>query len=216
MFANGNGSGQPLSRRFSQRDDVYQLKISLIDIEPPTWRRMLVAQDVGLPGFHGILQVAMGWTDTHMHEFRVGDVRFGEPDAEFEPSPIEYTTIRLNQIAPRIGSTCVYEYDFGDGWEHLIEVEDALPVESVTDQLPRCVAGERACPPEDVGGAYGYANFLVALGNPDHPEHEEWRTWAGDGFDPEAFDLTRINRLLARYAPRRPGTSARRRSPHRS
>jgi hypothetical protein len=169
MFANANGSGQPSSRRFTQPDDVYQLKISLIDIEPPIWRRMQVAQAVGLPRLHGILQVAMGWTDAHLHEFRVGDVRFGEPDHEFEPSPIEYTTIQLNQIAPRIGSTCIYEYDFGDGWEHLIEVEDALPVESITDLLPRCVAGERACPPEDVGGAYGYANFLVALGTRTTP-----------------------------------------------
>src|ERR1700730_12525119 len=107
MRANGNGSGQPSSARFSRPDDVYQLKISLIDIEPPIWRRMLVAQDMGLPRLHGILQMAMGWTDAHLHEFRVGDVRFGEPDPEFEPSPIDYATIQHNQIAPRIGSTCI-------------------------------------------------------------------------------------------------------------
>jgi hypothetical protein len=185
------------------------LKIGLVDVEPPIWRRMLVAQDIRLPRLHDILQVVMGWTDSHLHQFSVGDVRFSAPDDEFEPSPIDYTTIQLNQIAPRIGSTCVYEYDFGDGWEHLIEVEDGLPVESITDRVPRCVDGERACPPEDVGGPYGYANFLVALRDPHDPEHEAWRTWAPDGFDPAAFDLARINRLLARYAPRRPGTSAR-------
>jgi hypothetical protein len=199
--------------RFAGPDDVYQLKISLVDVEPLIWRRMLVAQDMRLPRLHEVLQVVMGWTDSHLHQFRVGDVRFAAPDDEFESSPIDYTIIQLNQIAPPIGSMCIYEYDFGDGWEHLIEVEDGLPVESITDRLPRCLDGERACPPEDVGGPHGYANFLMALRNPDDPEHETWRTWVGDSFDPAAFDLARVNRLLARYAPRRPGTSAHRRPP---
>lgn len=196
-------------------DDVYQLKVSLLDLEPSIWRRLLVAQDVRLPRLHNILQVVMGWTNSHLHQFRVGDVRFGEPDHEFEPSPIDYATIQLNQIAPRIGSKCLYEYDFGDGWEHLIEVEDSLPVEAITDPLPRCLDGERACPPEDVGGPPGYTDFLAALADMDHPEHERWRSWVGEGFDPAAFDLTRTNRLLASYVPRRPGTSARRRSSRR-
>lgn len=211
MSIDVNETRQPFGRRFSRPDDIYKLKVSLLDVEPPIWRRLLVAQDVRLPRLHDILQVVMGWTDSHLHQFKVGDVQFGEPDREFEPSPIDYATIQLNQIAPRIGSTCIYEYDFGDGWEHLILVEDTLPIESVKDRLPRCLEGERACPPEDVGGPDGYANFLVALGNPDDPEHEEWRVWAGEGFDPAAFDLARVNRLLARYASRRSGSSTRRR-----
>src|SRR5215510_2084124 len=210
MGANGNnGSGRSPSRRFSRPDDIFQLKVSLLDVEPPIWRRFLVPQDVRLPRLHGILQVVMGWTDSHLHQFKVGDVRFGEENHEFEPSPIDYTTIQLNQIAPRTGATCMYEYDFGDGWEHLIEVEDELPVESIREPLPRCLDGERACPPEDVGGPHAYANFLVALGDPDHREHDEWRQWAGDDFDPAAFDVNRINRMLVRYSPRRTSPHAR-------
>jgi hypothetical protein len=201
---------QPPQLRFSRPDDVYQLKVSLLNVEPSTWRRILVAQDVPLPRLHRILQVAMGWTDSHLHQFTVGDVRFGEPDREFEPSPIDYATIQLNQIAPRIGSTCIYEYDFGDGWHHLIEVEDALPVESVAEPLPRCLDGERACPPEDVGGPAGYADFLAALADPDHPDHEEWRVRVGEGFDPSVFDTGRVNRMLARFAPRATRASGRR------
>jgi Plasmid pRiA4b ORF-3-like protein len=211
-----DSSGSTQGRRFSQPDDVYQLKVSLLDVEPPIWRKILVAQDVRLPRLHRILQVVMGWTDSHLHQFMVGDVRFGEPDREFEPSPIDYATIQLNQIAPRIGSTCIYEYDFGDGWEHLIEVEDTLPVESVTEPLPQCLDGERAGPPEDVGGPGGYASFLVALTDPHHPDHEEWRARVGDGFDPSAYDPGRVNRLLARFATRRPGPSGPRRPSRRS
>ena len=87
-----------------------------------------------------------------------------------------------------------YLYDFGDHWEHLIVVEQAVPRESISDPLPMCVDGERACPPEDVGGAHGYTEFLMALSDPYHPEHKQWRRWAGPSFDPTAFDLDRVNR----------------------
>ncbi len=165
-------------------------------------------QDLTLPRLHTVLQVVMGWSNSHLHQFKVGDVCYAEPHEEFEPGPIDYRRISLNQIAPRRGSTCIYEYDFGDGWEHLIEVEDELPVESVTDPLPRCLGGERACPPEDCGGPYGYAEFLEAIRDPRHPEHDGSLEWAGRDFDPEAFDPERVNRVLARFAPRpRPGVS---------
>jgi len=151
----------------------------------------------------------MGWRDCHLHVFKVGDVRFGEPDDEYSPGPIDYRAITLNQIAPYRGSMCTYEYDFGDSWEHLIEVEDELPVDSVEVRLPHCVGGVRSCPPEDSGGVGGYERLFVALRDPDDEEHEEYRTWVGRGFDPEAFDVERINRRLSRYASRRrrpPGT----------
>lgn len=198
-------------RRFSRPDDIFQVRVSLIDIDPPIWRRLLLPQDAILPRLHTILQVAMGWTDSHLHQFKVGEIHFGEPHTEYEPGPIDYRRITLNQIAPRLGSRCLYEYDFGDSWDHLIEVEDELPVETVTGPLPRCLGGERACPPEDCGGPDGYAQLLQALRDPNHPEHDELVTWVGPQFEPEAFNLERVNRILARYAPRpRSGTASRR------
>jgi hypothetical protein len=203
--------------RFRQPDDIFQVRVSLLDIDPPIWRRLLLRQDIALPRLHDILQVAMGWSDSHLHQFKVGDIHIAEPHREFEPGPIDYRRIALNQIAPRRGSQCIYEYDFGDSWDHLIEVEDELPIETVAGVLPRCLGGERACPPEDCGGPDGYAQLLQAVRDPDHPEHDEFITWVGRGFEPEAFSLERVNRRLARYAPRpKPGTPGRhaaRRSP---
>ncbi len=173
------------------------------------WRRVMVPQDVTLPQLHAIVQIVMGWTNSHVHQFEVGDVVFAEPHQEYEPGPIDYRAITLNQIAPRRDSTCVYEYDFGDSWDHLIEVEDELPIGSVGGPLPRCLEGERACPPEDCGGAYGYADLLRALRNPRHPEHDGSVEWVGPDFDPERFDIERVNDALARTAPLSRGATQR-------
>jgi Plasmid pRiA4b ORF-3-like protein len=182
--------------RFSRPDDVFQLRVSLIGIEPSIWRRVLLPQDASLGRVHGVLQAVMGWSDSHLHQFKVGDVRFAEPDKESDRGPIDYRSITLNQIAPRRGSICIYEYDFGDGWEHLVVVEDELPIETVKDRLPRCIGGERACPPEDCGGPHGYTELLNALQNPRHPSHDAFRRWTGGAFDPERFDLEHVNRAL--------------------
>lgn len=186
---------------FPTPDDIYQVHVSLMGIEPPIWRRLLLRQDMLLPRVHDVLQLAMGWTDSHLHQFKVNEVRFGEPDIEFEPGPIDYRQISLNQIAPGRGTTCTYEYDFGDSWKHLLVVEAELPVDSVEGHIPRCIEGSRACPPEDCGGTWGYADFLRAWREPAHPEHEANRQWSGHAFDPEAFDLERVNRNLARRFP---------------
>ena len=108
----------------------------------------------------------------------------------------------------------MYEYDFGDSWEHLIEVEDALPAASVKVSVPHCLTGERSCPPEDCGGPPGYERFLTARADPRDEEHEQWREWAHPDFDPERFDVREVNRALADFAPRRkasPSTRSRRR-----
>jgi len=120
-----------------ERSDIFQLRVSLVDVDPPIWRRLLVPQDVALPRLHAILQVAMGWTDSHLHQFKVGELRFAEPDDEHEPGPIDYRRITLDQIAPRRGSTCIYEYDFGDSWDHLIEVEDETAAAPWLCRIPR-------------------------------------------------------------------------------
>lgn len=188
--------------RFPLPDDVFQLRVELLGAEPAIWRRLLIDQAVLLPELHWILQAAMGWTNSHLHQFSVGEVRFGEPDEDFAPGPIDYRRISLNQILFHSGSTLVYEYDFGDSWQHLIELEDRLEHGSVTDPLPRCVDGARACPPEDSGGVYGYAELLEAIRDPDHPEHESYVAWAGGGFDPETFDVETANERLAAMAGR--------------
>jgi hypothetical protein len=146
----------------------------------------------------------MGWTNTHLHQFKVGDIHLAEPnDEDYEPYPIDYRNISLNQIARYRGSSCIYEYDFGDGWEHLIEVEEELPIEAVASPLPRCIGGERACPPEDCGGSNGYDEFVGAIRDPDHDEHESYVEWAGGDFDPESFDIAAVNQRLALLALRR-------------
>ncbi len=171
---------------------------------------MLVPQHILLPQLHQVLQAVMGWTDSHLHQFRVGDVRLAEPNGgDFDPLPIDYRTIALNQIARYPTSTCVYDDDFGDGWEHLIEVENELPIETVTGSLPQCLGGERACPPEDCGGPHGYAQLLAALVDPRHHEHDDYGTWVGGAFDPERFDADSVNRLLA-LREGRPSRAARR------
>src|SRR5207248_4380518 len=112
---------------------VFQLRISLIDIVPAIWRRVVIPQDVKLARLHEIIQITMGWSDRHLHQFKVGDARFAEPSGEdYEPLPIDYSDVSLNQITRYPGSRCVYEYDFGDSWEHLIEVEAQLPLDTVT------------------------------------------------------------------------------------
>lgn len=192
--------------RFRQPDDVFQLGVRLVDSEPAVWRRLLVDQDVLLPQLHRILQAAVGWTDSHLHQFLVGDLRFGEPDDELSPGPIDYRRISLNQVLPRQGATLIYEYDFGDSWEHLIELEDELDRDSVVGPLPRCLDGARACPPEDCGGIHGYNLLLEAVRDPRHPEHDSYVSWVGGEFDPEAFDADIVTERLAATAqddPRR-------------
>lgn len=182
--------------RFSRPDDIFQVLVTLEGIQPPVWRRLLVPQDLILPRLHAVLQAAMGWTDSHLHLFEVGDVVFGQPDPDFDSLPtIDERRITLHQLLPRRGSRCVYEYDFGDGWRHSVEVEDELAAETVAGGVPRVVEGARACPPENCGGIGGYADLVDALRDPRHPDHPGYRAWARD-FDPEAFDLAAVNRVL--------------------
>ena len=175
---------------------IYQLKVTLMDVHPPIWRRVLVPGDIPLPQLHAVLQIAMGWTNSHLHGFRVKDQFFTEPDPDYIFTDVEdERQVRLNQIAPEVGAKFIYEYDFGDSWEHDLIVEQILlPDPGVA--YPRCIAGKRNCPLEDVGGTSGYAEFLSAIHNPRHPEHDEWLEWAGDQFDPEFFDLQKVNELL--------------------
>jgi hypothetical protein len=174
---------------------IYQIKVTLKDSKPPIWRRILVRSDITLAALHRILQAVMGWWDYHLHQFIVGQTYFGQPHPDYGFEMRDERRVRLNQIAPSEGSRFVYEYDFGDSWEHILLLEKVLEPEP-GQQYPVCVKGKRACPPEDVGGVWGYEGFLEAIGDPDHPEHEEYLEWIGGEFDPEEFDLDAVNEAL--------------------
>ncbi len=176
---------------------IYQLKITLEEIRPPIWRRIQVPGDVSLLRLHFIIQTAMGWTHTHLHEFQISDAYFGTPhedDGRTRPLKDEkdYT---LEEVVPARGGEVSYLYDFGDGWDHTITVEEILPP-AKTRSYPCCLGGERACPPEDVGGTWGYEEFLEGINNPDHPEHERYLVWIGGAFDPDAFNQEQTDAKL--------------------
>ncbi len=176
---------------------IYQLKVTLANIRPPIWRRLQVRGDISLFRLHEILQRAMPWTDSHMHQFIVGRTYYGRADSQLRMEILSDRSNTLAEVAPAPRRRFIYEYDFGDSWEHEIVVEKILPSDAPA-RCPECLAGERACPPDDCGGFPGYEHLLKVLGDSKHPDHEEMREWLGRLFDPEAFDLVSVNRRLGR------------------
>lgn len=178
---------------------IYQLKVTLKGMRPPIWRRILVASTTKLDDIHLILQIVMGWTNSHLHEFIQGRDRYGEPDEDFPSGAQDETRYRLDQILKQEKEKLIYLYDFGDGWEHEVVLEKILPFET-SATLPLCLKGRRACPPEDIGGIGGYMMFLDAISDPAHAEHEVMLEWIAEdiegSFDPETFDLAEVNQLL--------------------
>lgn len=180
---------------------IYQLKITMLNIEPPIWRRVIVDGQRSLDDLHLYLQIVMGWTNSHLHEFRIGDSRYGMCDPEFEDlgeDVQDEELFTLEQVAPFVGVEFLYEYDFGDSWEHQVKVE-AIEEAEEKEFKPVCLAGERSCPPEDVGGVPGYAEFLEALADSDHPEHSSMVDWIGGKFDPEYYPIDNVNKYLAEF-----------------
>ncbi|MEI7769191.1 MAG: plasmid pRiA4b ORF-3 family protein [Chloroflexales bacterium] len=174
---------------------VYQLKITLKDSKPPIWRRVEVSDTVTLAKLHTIIQVAMGWTDSHLHMFTVGQTVYGVPDADDEQDILDEQRVKLNKLLVVPKQKLSYEYDFGDCWTHIVVLEQVREPE-LGVAYPRCTAGKQACPPEDCGGVWGYADFLAAITDPEHPEHDNLLEWAGGEFDPEGFDLAEIDAAL--------------------
>lgn len=216
----------PMSR------STYILRITLCDAKPPIWRRLAAPSDITLGQLHDLIQTAMGWTNSHLHQFILKEktlakkspalmaqlaskecwediltaargVRiftslttpFGDPtdmDGEDE------NAVTLGEVCPQVKSKLIYEYDFGDGWEHVIEVQKIVPA-SAKDDLPKCLAGKRACPPEDCGGVWGYSHLLEVIADPKHEEHDDLIEWLNDDFDPEALDIDEVNEMLAEW-----------------
>lgn len=171
--------------RTAMTPSTFELHVQLRHIKPAIWRTLEVPGAATLEDVHYAIQVAMGWQNSHLHEFRIGRRRYGMSDVdEFgELGPIEDERAHALQDVTQSGARFLYTYDFGDGWEHDVTVKR---VSSATKRAtPRCLDGERACPPEDCGGAPGYANLLTVLADPKHEEHEEIRQWVPRGFDPE-------------------------------
>jgi hypothetical protein len=181
---------------------LYRLKITLRRSKPPIWRRVVVRADMRLDRLHTVIQIAMGWMNCHLHQFTAGsgfaltyygthDPEFGDMDSE-TLNEKDYT---IADLAPRAGRKIGYEYDFGDGWEHQLAVEKALPPDAGFKH-PVCLAGANACPPEDCGGVWGYYRLLGILADPNHPEHAEMKGWLGEEIDPAQFNLEAVNSRL--------------------
>jgi hypothetical protein len=163
----------------------FEIDVRLRQIEPPIWRTIEVPGECSLEDLHFAIQVAMGWTNSHLHQFTIGKRQYGMADADGFPD-LEVADERDYRVQDllRSGTSFVYEYDFGDGWEHDVTVKKVSAL--TRPPRPRCVAGARACPPEDCGGSGGYESLLEALANPRHPEHQALVSWSGN-FKPERF-----------------------------
>lgn len=180
-------------------DRIIQLRIALLAIEPPIWRRVQVPGMMTLPRVHRVFQVVMGWTDSHLHEFVVRGQRYGVMSRDGGPyHVIPERSIPLHEITFLALTGFEYRYDFGDGWQHEVRIEQELDRETGV-YYPRCLAGARACPPEDCGGFGGYGRFLEAIRDPEHEEHDAMLSWVGGQFDPDAFDFAAVNRRLRRF-----------------
>jgi len=182
----------------SPLQNIYQLKLWLLDIKPEIWRRLEVPATITLPRLHRVIQATIGWEDYHLHRFKIGSRTYEVPDPEdlHGSKAADERRVKLNTVVTDVGSEFGYLYDFGDGWEHRLRLEAiTLPQEGVF--YPICVAGARSGPREDAGGPRGYDAYLAALSDPAHSRHEELLSWRGP-FDPEAFDMNAINQRLVK------------------
>jgi len=172
---------------------VYVVRVTLLGTRPPVWRRILVPWDITLHNLHRTLQTVMGWTNSHLHQFVLPRQKFSGSISRVGTKVANEKRTKLGELMWTVGARLLYEYDFGDGWQHELLVEELLTGEESFQQI--CVAGKRCCPPEDCGGPQGFAELLLALQDPNHPNHEEACEWLGD-FDPESFSADQINRRL--------------------
>ena len=210
-------------------NSIYQIRITLKDTKPPIWRRVAVGSEITLGQLHDVIQIVMGWTDSHLHQFSLRNkalkpspdeiarwVRENTMDERFldsiggqrffvpkvtpwgEPTDMEgedEAAIILGEVCPKVKNKIIYEYDFGDDWEHVVEVQKITEPEPGVE-YPVCLAGKKACPSEDCGGVWGYSEMLEAITDSDNDQHEDMLEWVGDGFDPDAFDLEEVNMTL--------------------
>ena len=182
-------------------DKIFQIQIALKGFKPKIWRRILIPSDLLLSDFHKIIQTTMGWTNSHLHQFIKNrtfySVKYADDDMWDEMDNVDYKKkkIRISDLIKVDKDKIIYEYDFGDGWEHDIILEKVLPVDNKI-KYPICLIGKMNCPPEDCGGIWGYTDMLKILRQPDHEEYESFIEWLGDEFDPDYFNKDEVNDLL--------------------
>ncbi len=179
---------------------LYQLKITLKWSQPAIWRRVVVRADMKLDRLHEVIQIVMPWMNCHMHQFIVGRAFYGKPDPEFADMSSEILNEKkytVADLAPAAKKKFIYEYDFGDSWQHEVVVEKVLPPDAGFKH-PTCLAGANACPPDDCGGIPGYYGLLETLTNPKHPDHAHMKEWIGGKWDAARFDLEGTNKMLKR------------------
>lgn len=178
---------------------VHRLKITLRGVKPPIWRRIEAASDATLGDLSPMLEGAMGWYGGHLHAFDVDGTHYRRHDPEWETRGLDENKYRLGDVLRAVGAKMTWDYDFGDGWRHNVLVEAITPAESDLT-YPLCIAGRRACPPEDCGGPWGYAGILEAWRDRQHPDREDLLAMVPPGFDPARFDLHQAQSALR--APR--------------
>lgn len=196
-------SGRQKSLKSHSRPSVLIVKVELVDSEPLIWRRLYIDGRTRLDAFHHILQAAMGWTNSHLHEFTIRDKRYAPPDEEdqfVEIKSLDESKFRLNQLL-KTDEVFEYLYDFGDSWQHKITVESMRDLDKDDNHAGRVwvQAGQRACPPEDAGGIWGYQKALDTLeASPCSEDAKAMRDWVGLDFDPDRFDRQAANAALDR------------------
>jgi hypothetical protein len=175
-------------------DQVFKLRITLEDTDPVVWRRVLVPSILTLEKLHSVLQLTMGWQMSHLYGFQINGENYSDPGDFDEPN--EFKSVNAS-IMSALGETkkFIYDYDFGDSWRHVIEVEEIVSREEIYN-YPICTGGENACPPEDCGGTGGFADLKKTILKPKDPEYKSMLRWLGGYFDPKTFDPNRINRDL--------------------
>jgi len=179
--------------------NIYQIQIALKNFKPKIWRRILIQSNMLLSDFHKVIQTTMGWTNSHLHQF-IKDgtfytIRLADDIMWNEMKNVDYSGIRIDNLLSTEKNKIIYEYDFGDGWEHDILLEKIL-TDANNISTPVCIAGKQNCPPEDCGGVWGYANMLEILANPKHEEYESYVEWLGGEFNPNQFDKDIVNKSL--------------------
>ncbi len=176
-------------------DRVYELKIALENTEPAVWRRLLIPETLSFYKLHHAIQIAFDWENSHLYAFHQGKVSIGNAELLQESEVIDDRETFVNQILKGKGDYLCYEYDFGDGWNHIVAVEDIHP-DDANITSPVCLDGAMAAPPEDCGGIEGYNRLKRVMANSKHPEYKELNKWLGKHFGPEHFDLKKVNSKL--------------------
>lgn len=184
--------------RHLSTQSLLQLRIELKYTDPPIWRLITVPDAITLVQLHQVIQVTMGWCDCHLHEYRIGGLRYGVPDPHWggDPNLINERRKRLTSVL-KDERQFSYLYDFGDDWEHRVTLEDRTTPDK-PQRFAVCLAGENACPPEDIGGVPGFEYFKVVMADPSHQEHDQMREWYSLDFDPQHFDIDEVNTELKR------------------